>query len=77
MFVKNQLRELKKDLQPESPESPQDPKGWRHEDKVKVGKETERRHTNRDNFLKIALSFLRQMKQDQLADSLQSRKHML
>ncbi|XP_011608137.2 protein NLRC3-like [Takifugu rubripes] len=69
-FVRNELKELKEDLWPESS---QVPKNQRREDEVVDGKEAGQRHADKDNFLKITLSFLRQMKQDQLADSLQRK----
>lgn len=74
MFVKNELKELKEDLQPDS--SPATER-LRHEAEVQGSKEAQQRQTDRDDFLKITLSFLRQMKQDPLADALQSRKHVL
>lgn len=70
-FVKNELKALKEDLWPESS---QVHKNRRREDEVVDGKEAGQRHADKDNFLKITLSFLRQMKQDQLADSLQRSK---
>lgn len=63
MFVKNELKELKEDLQPDSSPATE---------RLSTAKQTDR-----DDFLKITLSFLRQMKQDPLADALQSRKHVL
>lgn len=70
-FVKNELKALKEDLQPESSQVPEK---QRHEDEVVDAKEAEQRHTDKADFLKITLSFLRQMKQDLLADSLQGSK---
>lgn len=70
-FVKNELKANKADLWPESS---QVPKNRRREHEVVDGIEAGQRHTNKDNFLKITLSFLRQMKEDQLADSLQRSK---
>lgn len=70
-FVKNELKALKEDLWPESS---QVPKNWRCEDEVVDGTEAGKRHADKDNILKITLSFLRQMRQDQLADFLQRSK---
>lgn len=70
-FVKNELTALKEDLWPESS---QVHKNLRREDEVVDGKEAGQRQVDRDNFLKITLSYLRQMKEDQLADSLQRSK---
>lgn len=70
-FVKNELKALKEEMWPKSS---QVPKNRRREDEGVDGKEAGQRRTDKDNFLKITLSFLRQMKQDQLADSLQRSK---
>lgn len=74
MFVRNELKELREDLRPESSQAAG---RRRHEAEVQGSEEAEQRRTHREDFLKIALSFLRQMKQDPLADALQSRKHVL
>lgn len=72
-FVKNELKALKEDLWPESSQAA---KNRRREDEVLDGKEAGQRHADKDDFLKITLSFLRQMKQDQLADYLQRSKFL-
>lgn len=69
--MKNELKKLKKVLGPEYPE---DAERLRDEDEVVGGEEDEQRRDNRDAFRKITLYFLRQMKQEELADSLQSSK---
>lgn len=74
MFVKNELKALKEDLQPESSQAAE---RRRHEAEVQGSEEAEQRQRDREDFLKITLRFLRQMKQEPLADALQSRKHVL
>ncbi|XP_059202281.1 protein NLRC3-like [Centropristis striata] len=73
-FVKNELKKFKKVLSPENP-------GWldglKEDDEVVDGEEEERRASNRDTFLKLTLNFLRNMKQEQLADSLQNSMMLL
>ncbi|TDH14471.1 hypothetical protein EPR50_G00045460 [Perca flavescens] len=59
-FVKNELKKIQKVLSPDYPES-------QRED------EDEEQRSSREAFLKITLHFLRKMKQDELADCLQSR----
>lgn len=74
IFVRNELKELKEDLLPESSGAAE---RWRHEAEVQGSEEAEQRQKDREDLLKIALRFLRRMKQDPLADALQSRKHAL
>uniref|UniRef100_A0A8C9XS36 B30.2/SPRY domain-containing protein n=1 Tax=Sander lucioperca TaxID=283035 RepID=A0A8C9XS36_SANLU len=62
-FVKNELKKIQKVLSPDYPEC--------SESKRKDEDEEQRR--SREAFLKITLHFLRRMKQDELADCLQSR----
>ncbi|XP_032366454.1 uncharacterized protein LOC116685565 [Etheostoma spectabile] len=62
-FVKNELKKIQKLLRPEYPECPES----QRED------EDEEQRSSREAFLKITLHFLRRMKQDGLADRLQSR----
>lgn len=69
-FLKNELRKFRKVLGPQDPECLEKLR----EDEVVGGEEEEQRSSNRDEFLKITLNFLRNMNQDQLADSLQSSK---
>uniref|UniRef100_A0A8C9ZG37 NACHT domain-containing protein n=1 Tax=Sander lucioperca TaxID=283035 RepID=A0A8C9ZG37_SANLU len=61
-FVKNELKKIQKVLSPDYPEC--------SESKRESEDEEQR---SRDAFLKITLDFLRRMKQDELADRLQSR----
>uniref|UniRef100_A0A8C9Z580 Uncharacterized protein n=1 Tax=Sander lucioperca TaxID=283035 RepID=A0A8C9Z580_SANLU len=62
-FVKNELKKIQKLLSPDYPEC--------SESQRKDEDEEQRR--SREAFLKITLHFLRRMKQDELADHLQSR----
>ncbi|XP_034724314.1 NLR family CARD domain-containing protein 3-like isoform X2 [Etheostoma cragini] len=62
-FVKNELKKIQKLLRPDCPEC--------SESQREGGDEEQRR--SREAFLKITLHFLRRMKQDKLADRLQSR----
>uniref|UniRef100_I3JRH2 B30.2/SPRY domain-containing protein n=2 Tax=Oreochromis niloticus TaxID=8128 RepID=I3JRH2_ORENI len=61
-FVKNELKRIQKVLSPDYPEYL---KNQREED--------EKTRSSREAFLKITLNFLRKMKQEKLADQLQSR----
>ncbi|TDG96029.1 hypothetical protein EPR50_G00235320 [Perca flavescens] len=61
-FVKNELKKIQKVLSPDYPECLKS----QRED------EDEEQRRNREAFLKITLDFLRRMKQDELADRLQS-----
>ncbi|XP_041651969.1 protein NLRC3-like [Cheilinus undulatus] len=71
-FVKNELMRVQKVLSPDYPanlESQSDDK------KVFDGEEEKQRRDSRNVFLKIILHFLREMKQEELADLLQSRTY--
>uniref|UniRef100_I3JI01 B30.2/SPRY domain-containing protein n=1 Tax=Oreochromis niloticus TaxID=8128 RepID=I3JI01_ORENI len=61
-FVKNELKKIQKVLSPDYPECLESQR-----------EEEEQRKTTRETFVKITLDFLRSMKQDELADRLQSR----
>ncbi|XP_074485916.1 protein NLRC3-like [Sebastes fasciatus] len=69
-FVKNELEKFQKILSLDYPECLE-----RQSDIEEVldGEEEEKRRSSREAFLNIALHFLRRMKQEELADSLQSR----
>lgn len=73
-FVKNELRKLKKALE-------SDGSGFsetlRDEDGVMGGVEERRRQSNREAVLKMTMNFLRRMKQEEMADALQSSKIIL
>ncbi|XP_031704129.1 protein NLRC3-like isoform X1 [Anarrhichthys ocellatus] len=66
-FVKDELKKFKKVLGPEE--------GLKEDDDIMGREDDEQRNSNRDAVLKLALNFLRNMKQKQLADSLQSKTH--
>ncbi|XP_063333136.1 NLR family CARD domain-containing protein 3-like [Pelmatolapia mariae] len=61
-FVKNELKKIQKVLSPDYPECLESQR-----------EEEEQRKRTRETFVKITLDFLRSMKQDELADRLQSR----
>uniref|UniRef100_A0A8C9ZPW0 NACHT domain-containing protein n=1 Tax=Sander lucioperca TaxID=283035 RepID=A0A8C9ZPW0_SANLU len=64
-FVKNELKKIHKVLNPDYPECLES----QREDEA----EDEEQRSSRESFLKITLHFLRRMKQEELADRLQSR----
>ncbi|TDG97620.1 hypothetical protein EPR50_G00227940 [Perca flavescens] len=65
-FVKNELKKIQKLLSPDFPEC----------SKSKRKDEDEEQRRSKEAFLKITLYFLRRMKQDELADRLQSSKRI-
>ncbi|CAK6984027.1 NLR family CARD domain-containing protein 3-like, partial [Scomber scombrus] len=69
-FVKNELKKMQKLLSPDYPECLE---SQREDEEVLDGEEEEQRRSSREAFLKITLHFLRRMKQEELADCLQSR----
>lgn len=73
-FAKNELRKLKKALE-------SDGSGFsetlRDEDEVMGGVEERWRQSNREAILKMSINFLRRIKQEEMADSLQSSKIIL
>ncbi|XP_033182530.1 NACHT, LRR and PYD domains-containing protein 3-like [Anabas testudineus] len=69
-FVKNELKKIHKVL---SPDYPQCLESQREDEEVLDGEEEEQRRSSREAFVKITLNFLRRMKQEELADCLQSR----
>lgn len=73
-FVKTELQKYKKFLSQNYPRC----EGGRCEDKEVVdGEEEEQRGSSRDALLKLTLQFMRRMKQEDLADSLQNSKRLL
>uniref|UniRef100_UPI003AB0F073 NACHT, LRR and PYD domains-containing protein 3-like n=1 Tax=Centroberyx gerrardi TaxID=166262 RepID=UPI003AB0F073 len=68
-FVKNELKRFQTVLSPDYPECSE---RQREDDEVVSGDEEEQR-SSREAFLMITLHFLRRMKQEELADSLQSK----
>ena len=71
-FVKNELRKFQRLLSPDYPECSKS-----DDEEVVDGEEEEQRVSSREAFLKITLQFLRRMKQEELADCLQSSKTIL
>ncbi|XP_049913934.1 uncharacterized protein LOC126398546 [Epinephelus moara] len=69
-FVKNELKKIQKVLGPDYPECSN---SQREDEEVLDGEYEEQRRSSREAFLKITLNFLRRMKQEELADCLQSR----
>ena len=65
-FVKNELKRVQRGLSPDYPECLES----QRED------EEEEQRRSREAFLKITLHFLRRMKQEELADCLQSSKRI-
>ncbi|XP_061573633.1 NACHT, LRR and PYD domains-containing protein 12-like [Cololabis saira] len=63
MFVKNELKKIQRVLSPDYPES------LEH---LLEGEDEEQRRSSRDAFVKITVNFLRRMKQEELAERLQS-----
>ncbi|XP_071390676.1 NLR family CARD domain-containing protein 3-like isoform X2 [Centroberyx affinis] len=69
-FVKNELKSFQRVLSPDYPECLE----RQREDEEEVdGEEEEQRRSSREAFLQITLHFLRRMKQEELADCLQSK----
>ncbi|XP_033182533.1 NLR family CARD domain-containing protein 3-like [Anabas testudineus] len=69
-FVKNELKKIQKVL---SPDYPQCLENQREDEEVLDGEDEDQRRSSREAFVKITLNFLRRMKQEELADCLQSR----
>ncbi|XP_033181716.1 protein NLRC3-like, partial [Anabas testudineus] len=70
IFVKNELKKVQKVL---SQDYPQYLESQREDEEVLDGEDEEQWWSSREAFLKITLNFLRRMKQEELADCLQSR----
>ncbi|XP_022625577.1 NACHT, LRR and PYD domains-containing protein 5-like, partial [Seriola dumerili] len=68
-FVKNELKKMHKLLSPDYPEC----SGSQREDEEVLDAEDENQRSSREAFVKITVNFLRRMKQEQLADCLQSK----
>ncbi|XP_074479263.1 NACHT, LRR and PYD domains-containing protein 3-like isoform X12 [Sebastes fasciatus] len=69
-FVKNELKKIQKVVNSDYPECLE---SEREDEEVLDGEDEEKRRRSREEFLKITLHFLRRMKQEELADCLQSR----
>uniref|UniRef100_A0A665STJ3 NACHT domain-containing protein n=1 Tax=Echeneis naucrates TaxID=173247 RepID=A0A665STJ3_ECHNA len=66
-FVKNELKKIKRSLSPDYPQFMKN-----EDDEV-----DEEQRRSREAFLKLTVNFLRRMKQEELADCLQSKTHSL
>ena len=73
-FVKNELKKFQKALSPDYPDCLE---RQSEDEEVLGGEEEEQRRSSSEAFLKITLHFLRRMKQEELADCLQSSKRIL
>ncbi|XP_050924948.1 NACHT, LRR and PYD domains-containing protein 3 [Lates calcarifer] len=71
-FVKKELKKMQKVLSPDYPECLE---SQREDEEVLDGEDEEQRRRSREAFLKITLNFLRRMKQEELADCLQSKTY--
>ncbi|XP_027866276.1 NACHT, LRR and PYD domains-containing protein 3-like isoform X2 [Xiphophorus couchianus] len=71
-FVKNELKNIQKVLSPDDPGSSE---GQSEDEEVIRGEDEEQRRSSREAVMKITLNFLRKMKQEELAECLQSRNH--
>uniref|UniRef100_A0A671UIR5 NACHT domain-containing protein n=1 Tax=Sparus aurata TaxID=8175 RepID=A0A671UIR5_SPAAU len=71
IFVKNELKKVQKVLSSDYPEVLE---SQREDEEVLDGDDEEQRRSSREAFLKITLHFLRRMKQEELADRLQSNE---
>ncbi|KAM8738370.1 NLR family CARD domain-containing protein 3-like isoform 2-T2 [Acanthopagrus schlegelii] len=70
IFVKSELKKIKSVLNPDYPECLE---SQREDKEVLDAEDEEQKSKSREAFLKIALHFLKSMKQEELADCLQSR----
>ncbi|XP_032426084.1 NLR family CARD domain-containing protein 3-like [Xiphophorus hellerii] len=69
-FLKNELKKIHKVLSPNDPECSE---SQRQDDEVLEGEDEEQRRSSREAVMKITLNFLRRMKQEELADRLESK----
>ncbi|XP_035984988.1 NLR family CARD domain-containing protein 3-like, partial [Fundulus heteroclitus] len=69
-FVKNELKKIQKVLSPDDPDCSE---SQRDDEEMLEGKDQEQRRSSREALMKITLNFLRRMKQEELADRLQSK----
>ncbi|MEQ2263773.1 hypothetical protein XENORESO_012523, partial [Xenotaenia resolanae] len=67
-FVKNELKKIQKVLSPDDPECSES----QRDDDEELGGEDEEQRSSREALMKITVIFLRRMKQEELADRLQS-----
>ena len=71
--MKKELKKIQRVLSPDYPECLE---SQREDEEVLDGEDEEQRRSSREEFLKITLNFLRRMKQEELADCLQSSKRI-
>ncbi|XP_075946224.1 NACHT, LRR and PYD domains-containing protein 3-like [Anarhichas minor] len=71
-FVKKELKKIQKVVSSDYPECLE---SQTEDEEVLNGEDEEQRRSSREAFVKITLHFLRRMKQEELADCLQSRSH--
>ena len=71
--MKSELKKIQKVLSPDYPEGSA---GQKEDEEVLDGEDEERMRSSGEAFLKITLNFLRRMKQEELADCLQSSKRI-
>ncbi|XP_035987289.1 NACHT, LRR and PYD domains-containing protein 12-like, partial [Fundulus heteroclitus] len=71
-FVKKELKKIQKVLSPDDPDCSE---SQRDDEEVLEGEDEEQRRSSREALMKITVNFLRRMKQEELADRLQS-KHL-
>ncbi|XP_036007875.1 NACHT, LRR and PYD domains-containing protein 5-like [Fundulus heteroclitus] len=69
-FVKKELKKFQKVLSPDDPDCSE---SQRDDEEVLEGEDEEQRRSSREALMKITLNFLRRMKQEELADRLQSK----
>ena len=72
--MKNELKRVQRSLSPDDPECLE---SQSEDEEVLDGEEEEQRRSSREAFLKITVHFLRRMKQEELAERLQSSKRIL
>ncbi|KAM4600214.1 protein NLRC3-like [Fundulus diaphanus] len=70
-FVKKELKKIQKVLSPDDPDCSE---SQRDDEEVLEGEDEKQRRSSREALMKITLNFLRGMKQEELADRLQSNK---
>ncbi|KAM4600221.1 protein NLRC3-like [Fundulus diaphanus] len=70
-FVKKELKKIQKVLSPDDPDCSEN---QRDDEEVLEGEDEEQRRSSREALMKITLNFLRRMKQEELADRLQSKQ---
>ncbi|XP_035981798.1 NACHT, LRR and PYD domains-containing protein 12-like [Fundulus heteroclitus] len=69
-FVKKELKKFQKVLSPDDPDCSE---SQRDDEEVLEGEDEEQRRSSREALMKITVNFLRRMKQEELADRLQSK----